>query len=111
MKTKAEYQRDYRLRNPEKYKANRAKSNKKITTARRALVDEIKLSRGCIDCGYNKAPEALHFDHRDPAEKSFQISNNLTTNWEKVLVEIAKCDVRCANCHAIRTRRLGHGRK
>lgn len=105
-----EYQRKWRTDNPEKYAVIRARSNKKITDKRRKQLDEIKLSRGCLDCGYNRAPEALHFDHRDPKEKSFTISGNLTTNWGKVLLEIAKCDVRCANCHAIRTRLLGHGR-
>jgi predicted Zn-ribbon and HTH transcriptional regulator len=110
MSSKSEYQKLWRRTNPEKSKAIRARSNHKITSARRRLLDSIKLERGCTDCGYNLAPEALHFDHREPKEKSFTISNSLTTSWEVILAEIAKCDVRCANCHAIRSKRLGHNR-
>lgn len=95
---------DWAKRNPEKYKIVRAKNRAK----RRGEMDEIKLARGCIDCGYNLAPEALHFDHRDPAEKEFSVGLRIWSSWAKLLVEMAKCDVRCANCHAIRTRRMGH---
>ena len=54
----------------------------------------------CIDCG-EKDPVVLDFDHRDPVEKHRGISQII--GWAlgiKVLIaEIAKCDVRCANCH------------
>lgn len=68
---------------------------------RREMVDDIKLSRGCIDCGYNKRACALQFDH--VAGKTFQISSQLTCNLDRLLAEIAKCDVVCACCHAVRT--------
>jgi hypothetical protein len=50
-----------------------------------------------------KHPAALHFDHLDPATKKFKISTSLSRRWADVLVEIAKCVVRCANCHAVQT--------
>jgi hypothetical protein len=78
---------------------------------RRRMLDEIKVSRGCIDCGYNAAPEALHFDHRDPEQKLFIIAWNLARNLPDLMAEIAKCEVRCANCHAIRTKREQHNRR
>jgi hypothetical protein len=56
-----------------------------------------------LDCGYNGHPVALHFDHRNQGEKSFKISSGLNRNLNSLLAEIAKCDVRCANCHAIKT--------
>lgn len=34
-----------------------------------ARLDALKLEAGCVDCGYNKHPAALHFDHRDPETK------------------------------------------
>lgn len=76
---------------------------------RRALITAIKIDRGCVDCGYDAHPAALHFDHRDPTIKRFRIAANLSRRWADILDEIAKCDVRCANCHAIRTAEQGYG--
>lgn len=90
------------------YSVRHKESNQRLKDKRRQQLAEIKMARGCVDCGYNAAPEALHFDHRDPTLKEFTISNRLFAAWEKTLLEIAKCDVRCANCHAIRSKRLGH---
>jgi hypothetical protein len=81
---------------------------KKRWAERRPRVDAIKLERGCADCGYRRAPEALDFDHRDKAGKTWNVSQlALSCAWERVLAEIAKCDVRCANCHRIKTFREG----
>ena len=81
---------------------------------RRRVIDEIKISRGCVDCGYNAHACALQFDHV-VGTKSFKISANLMRKWESILVEIAKCVVRCANCHAVKTVKneesKGHPRK
>lgn len=70
---------------------------------RRALIDSIKVERGCVDCGYRAHPAALDFDHLDPAQKTWSIATNWSRRWERLLEEIAKCEVRCRNCHAIRT--------
>lgn len=80
-----------------------------IRAERLPMISDIKLSRGCLDCGYNAHPAALHFDHRDPTDKSFEIAKSLTYSLARLMAEIAKCDVRCANCHAVRTVREGHG--
>ena len=75
---------------------------------RQTLLAEIKLARGCVDCGYNTHPDALDFDHIDPAAKSFTISH-ASVSLERLMLEVAKCEVRCANCHRIKTaeRRAG----
>lgn len=69
---------------------------------RRQKIVRIKKARGCVDCGYNEHPAALHFDHVR-GKKKFVISQSVGVSWERVLEEIKKCEVRCANCHAIRT--------
>ena len=70
---------------------------------RKSILAEIKLKRGCVDCGFNKSAAALHFDHRNPQIKNFSIARDESNKaWKKVLEEVEKCDVRCANCHAIR---------
>lgn len=58
----------------------------------------------CVDCG-NSDPRVLEFDHRDPELKSINVSQLLGGDhiWSTVYEEIVKCDVRCANCHRIRT--------
>jgi len=52
----------------------------------------------CVDCG-EKDPLVLEFDHQ--GNKEYNISSMAKNNctWELVEKEIAKCDVRCSNCH------------
>ncbi len=64
---------------------------------------EIKLERGCATCGYRGHPHALHFDHLPGTEKRGNVSNMWQATWAEVLKEIEKCQVLCANCHAIAT--------
>lgn len=65
---------------------------------RRKLLQQIKLERGCDVCGYNKCASALQFHHHDLNIKEFQISD-VGHDYNRVLAEIAKCRVLCANCH------------
>jgi len=72
---------------------------------RRKLIDNIKLSSGCLHCGYNSHAVALDFDHLNPSEKSFNISKHfITTPIKKLMKEINKCQVLCANCHRVKTK-------
>lgn len=68
------------------------------------LVRDFKVSKGCADCGYDKHPSALEFDHLPGTEKLFNIGEKVASYAiERIWAEIAKCEVVCANCHAIRT--------
>lgn len=68
------------------------------------LVGIIKTESGCIDCGFNLHPRALEFDHISDNKRA-NVSNLIRSDysWKTILEEIAKCEVVCANCHAIRT--------
>ena len=59
----------------------------------------------CIDCGYGAHWAALQFDHLDPAQKKFNISGGagIAKKWNTLVEEARKCELVCANCHAIRT--------
>lgn len=57
----------------------------------------------CMDCGRTFPPCCMDFDHRPGEIKSFDIANNVKRSKESLLVEIAKCDLVCSNCHRIRT--------
>ena len=70
---------------------------------RRELLDRYKLRRGCIDCGYRENPYALQWDHRNPADKIYTPHRMASYSIKKIFEEARKCDIRCANCHAIRT--------
>jgi hypothetical protein len=65
-----------------------------------AKMAEIK-NKPCMDCGLKFPACAMDFDHRDRKTKLF--SFNCIRPWKTVLIELAKCDLVCANCHRIRT--------
>ena len=77
-------------------------------TAIRGWLSDYKLSKGCVDCGYKEHPHALHFDHIF-TDKSLNVCN--AKSIEQAQREIAKCEVRCANCHAIKTEHRRRARK
>ena len=72
----------------------------KRRATKRAALEAYKLDHGCASCGYDRSSAALHFHHRDPAEKEAQPSRLNRLGWDRLWDEIAKCDVLCANCHA-----------
>jgi hypothetical protein len=108
MTCQCDYQRERYARGGALSRQKSRESAARHRPARSAMVNAIKLERGCLDCGYNADPAALHFDHRVPAEKLFTVAKAMSYSLPKLMAEIAKCDVRCANCHAIRSVREGH---
>lgn len=69
-------------------------------------MEELK-SGPCSDCNNKYPPECMDFDHVR-GEKLFRVSRGHSTTKERVLAEIAKCELVCANCHRTRTKsRLG----
>jgi hypothetical protein len=78
---------------------------------RRAAINELKLARGCADCGYNAHPAALQFDHPEGSDKpeyTKRHAYSLEMAWDRLLLIFETCDVVCANCHAIRTATRGY---
>lgn len=53
----------------------------------------------CVKCGYDKCYAAMDFHHRDPAQKEFNLRQMVRIEWNKVLLELDKCDLLCATCH------------
>jgi hypothetical protein len=86
----------------EKFRDHQHSKSSGMLLARRAAVAQVKLEAGCIDCGYAGCPEALQFDHVN-GEKVSGIGRMTGFAQETLTAELAKCVVRCANCHAIRT--------
>ena len=85
------------------YKNNRNKKyayNKNNKKKKQAWVNDIKSSRGCMFCGETH-PACLDFHHREPEQKARAISTMARqgVSNERILEEMDKCDVLCANCH------------
>lgn len=65
-------------------------------------IKEYLESHPCVDCG-NHDIRVLHFDHMRDKESNVMEMVYHCASWEKIEDEIAKCEVRCANCHMIKT--------
>ena len=61
-------------------------------------INKYKENKGCAKCG-EKRFYLLDFHHTDQDQKEFTISNHTRKTFEKILPEIEKCVVLCANCH------------
>lgn len=74
---------------------------------RRLFFEGLK-DRSCADCGGRFPHFVMDWDHRPGEVKLFNISYAKSSfARERVVAEIAKCDLVCANCHRIRTAREG----
>lgn len=83
----------YYERNPEKFRARNEDTRLKNTI----LILEYLKVHPCVDCG-EKDVLVLEFDHREGKPEQ-RVTKLVSWNWEAILKEIEKCDVRCANCH------------
>lgn len=79
-----------------------SKNKSKSDRAKRIKTEIVNLNGGkCIRCGYSKCIKALHFHHRNPELKSFELDVRTISSksLDSILEEAAKCDLLCANCH------------
>lgn len=101
----AAYGREHYARNRPKYLAKAHRSRRRTRARNDDRLLSYLLDHPCVDCGETD-PLVLDFDHRDPSLKSNAVSRMVYRQpWQVVLEEIAKCDVRCANCHRRKTAR------
>lgn len=73
----------------------------------------LKVFIGCENCGFSSSAHALQYDHTNHAEKYRTKSGKIihpsdlfrTCSVAVFVAEVAKCVIRCANCHAVKTAR------
>ena len=53
----------------------------------------------CKLCGYNRCQTALEWHHLDPSQKEITPAKVFSRSWEKIVKELSKCVLLCANCH------------
>lgn len=97
-----------RLKAREYYARNR-EAHVRVIMARKVVQRQLAidavgaylLAHPCVDCG-ERDVRVLDFDHRDGSSKSAEVMRLAQNGYSvaRVMVEIAKCDVRCRNCHA-----------
>jgi hypothetical protein len=92
------------------YQQNKAAYNSRshvrkagIRNGNQAKLHAYLMTHPCIDCGQTDMT-LLEFDHVR-GEKIDRVSQLLSKghNWPILEAEIAKCEVRCANCHRKKT--------
>lgn len=65
------------------------------------VLNQMKESTPCADCGKQYPHHVMDFDHRPGAEKLFKVSDKRAK--EQRIEEAKKCDIVCSNCHRQRT--------
>lgn len=96
---KTYYQEHYR-KYGDAYRARAKKRRAKIKQELQAKLLDYMDGKSCVICG-EKDICVLEFDHIDPNDKAFPISRGISDgyDWNKILTEIKKCRILCANCH------------
>lgn len=96
--------RDYYHKNRERQLSLALIRKKRRYLEKRKLILGFK-DKPCMDCGGVFPYYVMDFDHRDKTKKIDNIASMSGRGWtnEKIMKEMAKCDIVCANCHRIRT--------
>ncbi len=89
----------YHARNRERFLAVKRKRTDALVAWMRTLKEE-----PCVDCGGRFHPAAMTFDHLPGAEKRSDVATLARQGSTALLrAELEKCELVCANCHAVRT--------
>jgi len=82
-------------------KGKKKATQERLRVALRAWFADLKRGKSCCRCG-EANPVCLHFHHRTPSLKENALADAVRREWSKarIVAELAKCDVLCANCHA-----------
>ncbi len=88
--------------NKDYYKTKAKHVNAKRNKRNHKMALEYFREHPCVDCGETD-PRCLTFDH--VRGKKFKCVSRLMyqCKWETIKKEIAKCEVRCGNCHMKKT--------
>ena len=70
----------------------------------RVWMRTLKEGRLCSDCGGSFHHAAMHWHHRPGTIKIAAVAELAQKlNRQLIFDEVAKCDLLCANCHAVQT--------
>jgi hypothetical protein len=94
----------------ENNRVKRSADRKRRLVELNEFINNMKDDKPCADCNLPHSYWRLDFDHRNGEKKLFEISKLKAGLYskKKILEEIAKCDLVCANCHRLRTWNRSH---
>lgn len=100
----SEYAKNHYINNKNDYKIRKLKSQKRLRQDLRVFIANYLTQHPCVDCKESDIV-VLDFDHfkNKSCNISYMIQN--TASISRLNEEIAKCNVRCANCHRRKTAR------
>jgi predicted HNH restriction endonuclease len=75
--------------------------NTKIRRFRTKAASIKHLGGKCMECGWHGNQAAFQFHHKNSDKKDFIIGNVANKSWDVIKMELKKCILLCANCHAI----------
>lgn len=93
------------------YRTKRRISQRHVIDRNLSMIDAVLQPLKCVDCG-ERDSTVLEFDHvkgnklGDVSTMAYQ-----GLSWKRILAEINKCEIRCANCHRRRTVKVLRARK
>lgn len=99
---KRKYDNTHYKNNPYRKNYIRENSDRRIRIVRDWVLEYLQ-NHPCVDCG-ERDVVVLEFDHQ--RDKVMEVGSLMKTGTlERVQAEVAKCEVRCCNCHRRKTAR------
>lgn len=104
----SEKERERRKRSYKNHKEKALECNRRVKMKCKEYLKELRTDTPCADCKQKFPYYVLQFDHTEDnktSEVSKLAHNGMTL---KLMAEVKKCEIVCANCHTIRTYRRSH---
>lgn len=104
------YKNQHYVDNKAAYIEKQKETNRRYKIRNQNYIINYLIDKACVDCNTQDI-RVLDFDHIDPNTKEFNIAIAATQNnysIERIQKEIDKCEIRCANCHRIKTHPFGY---
>ena len=76
--------------------------NARARASKKALINSLK-SGPCTDCGNSYPPHVMDFDRLSDKTEDVAKMSGYRRSVQRIMTEVAKCELVCSNCHRIRT--------